>query len=209
MRGTILVLVVAILVCGCAVGVQHDYTIYNVELDIETTESVAVAVHDQRPYIISGDKSENFVGLSRGGFGNPFDVVTKSGKTLAEDMAETIADDFREMGIEAEEVGVVPTDSEQAARDNLQASNKSRSILVTLREWKADTYSATRLIYDIAARVFSQTGEELASNELRGEDDLGSGGIDAPAHSRKVIPLAFKEKLESLFGDPGVRAALR
>jgi ABC-type glycerol-3-phosphate transport system substrate-binding protein len=208
MRRIVIAIAAAVLVSGCAVGVKHDYNIANVELTTQTTESIAVAVHDQRPYIVSGKKTEDFVGLSRGGFGNPFDVTTKSGMPLAKDMAETIVANFQKKGIDAKEVWVVPTDDEQTALETLIAANKSRSILITLREWKADTYAATRLIYDIAVKVFSGSGEELARHDLLGEDDLGSGGIDTPAHSRKVIPIAFKEKMEALFGDPGVRAAL-
>jgi hypothetical protein len=40
---------------------------------------LAVAVHDERSEVASGDKNPAFVGLLRGGYGNPMDVRTASG----------------------------------------------------------------------------------------------------------------------------------
>tara|TARA_A100001037_G_C14924371_1_gene533143 strand:+ start:189 stop:476 length:288 start_codon:yes stop_codon:yes gene_type:complete len=76
------ILAICILSGGCAVGVQHSYSAADTKFDItaDSRVTVAVAMHDRRPYIVSGDKAGNFVGLQRAGFGTPCDLTTESSK---------------------------------------------------------------------------------------------------------------------------------
>ena len=146
MRAIFATLVISMLTGGCAIGVQHDYNLPDAQLNIDTKESVAVAVQDRRPYVVSGDKTQDFVGLSRGGFGNPFDVTTLSGKPLANDIASSIAAAFRARKIPVTQVTVAPVDDDAKVQAALGAAKTGRSVLVTLFEWKADTYMVTQLI---------------------------------------------------------------
>ena len=76
---------------GCAIGNKYDYEVASIELPVVGTNEIGVAVVDRRPYVVSGDKQPDFVGLQRGGFGNPFDVTTKSGNPMAADMQVALA----------------------------------------------------------------------------------------------------------------------
>jgi hypothetical protein len=67
---------------ACAVGVQHKYDATDAQIEAKPTGIVAVAVQDARSYILSGNKTPNFVGNSRGGYYNAFDVTTTTGKPL-------------------------------------------------------------------------------------------------------------------------------
>jgi hypothetical protein len=65
---------------GCAFGRTYSYSDVPIAMQaISSSGSVTVAVVDDRPYVLSGGKPDRFVGLMRGGFGNPFDVNTQSG----------------------------------------------------------------------------------------------------------------------------------
>jgi hypothetical protein len=88
----------AFLVSGCAIGVKHDYSLGGLDIEADKTARVAIAVHDRRSYVRLGEKAPDFVGLSRGGFGNPFDVATASGEPLADDIASAIATSIRAKG---------------------------------------------------------------------------------------------------------------
>ena len=58
---------VAALLGGCAVGGTYNYSEMPIAMQgISTTGTVAIAVHDTRPYVISGGKQPTFVGLARG-----------------------------------------------------------------------------------------------------------------------------------------------
>ena len=159
MRTIVTTLMLGILASGWAIGVKHDYSYPEANWDVQTNKSVAVAVHDQRSYIVDGNKTPNFVGLSRGGWGNPLDVVTVSGRPLATDMTTTIANGLKARNISVREVVISPQQSLAEARKTIVDAGAARALLITLQEWKTDTYVATRLLYNVRALVPRAYGE--------------------------------------------------
>ncbi|MBT5050584.1 MAG: hypothetical protein HOM58_18930 [Rhodospirillaceae bacterium] len=194
---------------ACAVGVQHRYDAIDAKIDATTDSSVSVAVVDARPYVVSGEKPAKFVGLSRGGFGNPFDVTTATDKPLAEDMTSAIVSAMNAQNVAAKPVLVSPGATSEKALSEMLKSNANRNVMLILFEWKADTYSSTALNYDVTLRIFDRTGRERGKTRIDGRDNLGASAFNPPAHSRKVIPKAFKNKIEDLFSDPVIVRALK
>ena len=90
------------LMSGCAVGNRYSYDSGELILPVNGSGEIGLLVLDQRTYVLSGDKDPSFVGLQRGGFGNPFDVKTQSGKPLAEEMQSRLA-----RGLEAHGFSVI------------------------------------------------------------------------------------------------------
>lgn len=208
MRSILCIIVLSVLTSACAIGVKHDYRSQKVDLAVISNEKVAVATYDRRPYIVSGNKSPTFVGLSRGGFGNPFDVTTVSGNPLAADISETISSGMRAKDIK---VIVIPTKHSEkygAIVAALRSSGSGRSVLVTLNEWKADTYSRTKLLHDVTVDIFGVGGNILVKKQFKGAENLGSA-FNSPAHSKKVVPESFKRQIEIIFADPDILAALK
>jgi hypothetical protein len=198
-----------VFVGGCAVGNQHQYSGIAPEVSVPSGNSIAVGVHDQRPYVVAGGKSEMFVGLSRGGFGNPFDVTTASGKPLADDFRATIADIFRRNGVNVKEITIRPASTGVQARDAVISAGQGRSLLLSLAEWKSDTYMNTALIYDVRLVVLDSAGKVLGDEALRGRDNLGGSAINPPAHAIEVVPGAYRRKLEELLNNPAIKKALQ
>lgn len=194
---------------GCAVGVKHDYSRALPPVRVQTSGPVAVGTQDLRPYIVSGDKSANFVGLQRGGYGNPFDTRTKSGHPLAAEFSGAILRTLEAGGSSAELVTLPPRTSREEALKILLNEPGDRCVLVTIREWKADTYTNTKLLYDVSLEVFGESGEPRAASAVRGSDDLGGSFWDPPGHARDAVPAAFQDKLGELLGDRAVMEALR
>lgn len=199
----------AFLCGGCAVGVKHKYDHQALDLPSASDKTVEVAVLDQRPYVVTGEKSPNYVGMSRGGFGNPFNVETESGQPLAADMGADIVLALQASGMKASQMVLAPPVTPVSARELLVRSGADRSVLITLSEWQSDTYQRVFLNYDVKLYVFSRDNQVLAESQRSGEDNLGDGGLDPSSHSRKAIPPAFKGIVESLFKDPKVAAALQ
>jgi len=205
------VLLMSGVLMACAAGNRHCYDDVVATVQYSATESIVVATVDQRPYVLKHDKTAQFVGLSRGGYGNPFDITTDSGKPLSDDVTHATAASLRAKGFDVAEVhtevGDAPTNAVQA----LQASGKPRGIVIVLREWKSDTYGGTALIYDASLTVYDHAGVALAAASIHGRDDLGGNALttlNPPAHAKQVIPPAFKAKLEQLLNDASVQAAL-
>ncbi len=203
------ILVVCLISSGCAVGVTHQYDVADTKFGLQTQSSISVAVHDQRPYVVNGTKTADFVGISRGGFGNPFDVTTASSVPLADDFATSIVSALKADGANVSMIKMRPQDSDIKVRSALLAAKTKRYVLLTLNEWKSDTYQNTALIYNILLRVFDSVGTLLTDERLQGRDDLGGDFLNPPGHSRKVVPIAFRRKLEILFKDSRVVQALR
>jgi len=193
---------------GCAVGNKHQYTAAVPVLTVETSRTTAVAVQDRRPYVLDGDKDPKFVGIQRGGFGNPFDVTTESGKPLASDMCQTVVAALKKKNVAATPVDILPKATDDEAKQLLLSASADRQILIRLIEWKSDTYQNTALIYDVRLSVFDPDGKLIAENARQGRDDLG-GGFIAPSHAKEAVPGAFRRIFEELLNEPKVLAALQ
>lgn len=74
---------------GCAFGQRQSFANVQVAVNHRGTTTIAVAAQDRRPYVVNGEKSVTYVGTQRGGFGNPFDVTTKSDAPALQDTVPT------------------------------------------------------------------------------------------------------------------------
>jgi hypothetical protein len=193
---------------GCAVGVEHNYSHAAPQFGSVPAGPFAVGVQDRRPYIISRAKDENFVGLSRGGWGNPFNVTTASGRPLADDFAAAIADGLRRNDASVTVIQLLPGLPPFQARQALVDTGAEKAVFLALNEWKADTYSTTGLIYDIELLILGADGTVLARATRKGKDDLGGSAWNPPAHSREAVPIAFRSKLEEIFSDADIHNQL-
>jgi hypothetical protein len=202
-------LVVVVAAAGCAHGNKHGYTAVRPNLAVQGTLPVAVVVQDVRPYILTKEKTPDFVGLQRGGFGNPFDVTTESGRPLADDFSMSIADALARRGYKTMQAkapaGRVPPDARAVAAE----SKASRVALVTIHEWKSDTYHNVALIHEVTLRVFDATGAPLATSSVSGRDNLGGSMWNAPDYAKGAVPTAYARKIEALFGSEAVIKSMR
>jgi hypothetical protein len=204
----IVVSLVLILAAGCAVGNKHSYNDVIADLSASGSRSVAVAVHDQRPYVKAGTKNPNFVGLQRGGFGIPFNITTASGQPLATDMTEALVASLMKKGYKAVPVVVTKDDDQNAALEKLKATRAERLLLLTLYEWKCDTFPIIALYNDLSMKIYGQDGRVLVEKNIKGKDDLGESSWNPPASARQAVRRAFKEKIETLLNSPEVANAL-
>jgi len=197
-----------LLLGGCAVGVKHDFDQKALNLGITTSATVAVGTLDHRPYVVNGQKAQNFVGVSRGGFGNPFDVVTQSGKPLASDISGSIAASMKDKGVDAKAVELRPALSVDEASTALRAAGAQRLVMIRLLEWKADAFVNVGLTFDFVLSVFDKDGRLLVSKLQQGKENLGSGDALKPGGSAQVLP-RFRRMMEVLFQEPDVAKALQ
>ena len=194
---------------GCAFGRTHDYLLSHPTLQYSSKERLAVGVQDLRPYILKHDKEENFVGLQRGGYGNPFDVRTASGLPLAEDMTKVLTSALAQAGDVVTSIKISPTMGRAEIIRLFQTNSADKAILLSLYEWKADTAARTRAIYNIEMEALDSKGDVLARKRVRGTDNLGGSfwSLDPQSNAQTAVLVAFQKKLEELFeGD--IAAAL-
>jgi hypothetical protein len=201
------VLFVAVMASGCAVGNRYAYHTVVASPQVSGTTALSVATHDQRDYVRAGSKPPQFVGLQRGGFGNPFDVKTEEDKPLADAMTTALVNTLTRKGFRAQPVVIAHSATIPDARRQVIGTAGDRALLSTLTEWKSDTAMRVGLNYDMTLVVLNRSGAVLAEKRLQGQDNLGAATL--PSQVGGMVSAAFKTKLEQLLDDPAIAAALR
>jgi len=207
MKGPGILLACAMLVNGCAVGNKYDYRVADMALPVKGQSSVGLMIADKRPYVLSGNKDPSFVGLQRGGFGNPFDVTTMTGAPLASDIAEAVAAGLRERGYTVRVIGYVSGDAGDMLVSAAKKDGLSKTIAVTIREWKTDIYMKMTLHYDLEAVVYGADGSILGRNRMAAIEEVGGSGIGAEKNAHTARQ-ALSQKISYLFYHPDIKKAL-
>jgi hypothetical protein len=175
MKLTLLTLVV-ILLNGCAFGQTVDYHSGEFQFDTDRVDQsqATVVFHDQRPYVLSGNKNSNFVGLTRSLAGIPYPTSTQSGRPVTDDMAILMRNTLRKNVSNAKVVAVPHTIK---PRDTYLVAERSGGhapfLLYTLYEWKTDTYTQPVLHYNVELAVLDKNGDAIATERESGKDQLG------------------------------------
>jgi len=133
-----------------------------------TASNIDVLVLDKRPYVLSNDKKQSFVGLMRGGFGNPFDIYTTSGLPLSEDIEHAVVKGLQNVGIKSDGISASDGGLRQAKSTN------GKLLLITLTEWKDDTFTTPHFEFNILAEVYDEHGMQLGSQQLQGSKAVSS-----------------------------------
>ena len=199
----ILLVTIALELGGCAVGVTHSLDQVSPNINAKSGSTLELAVQDKRDFVVRGEKPASFIGLSRGGFGNPFDVNTTSGKSLASDISKVVEMALTSKGVKVINVEVAPSTPEDKTIE-LLASTGNKSIFLKINSWKSDTFSQTTLSYNLELLILDKTGKVLASNAVSGSEVLSG-----PSWSAKdKVPPVLSGKLEALFSDPKITSQL-
>lgn len=198
-----IIVLAAYMSTACAVGNTYDYRAAKPSLKAPASGSISVGVLDKRPYVLSGNKPTSFVGLQRGGYANPFDVNTVSGGAMADEFAAVIASGYNA------KVTLLPVRTpESKAIDLLKSSGTTRLLLVSILEWKTDTFFNVALHFNLVARVYDASGQMLGENRINGKDNLG-GPIMVPSEVGPMASAAAKRKFEELLNAPAIQQSLQ
>ena len=192
---------------ACAIGNEYDYGAASASLTAKTDRSVSATVIDYRPYVLSGKKSPSFVGLHRGGFGNPFDVTTKSGRGLSEDLTDVLVRALEAQGITAKALMLAPGTSIDDGVMQFQDQGTDRLLVVAMREWKTDAMMRITLHWDFEASVYDPTGVMLAKKSISGVAPVGGSGLESGNSAVSIQQIS--QKLTELLNQPDIVAALR
>jgi len=167
------------------------------KITVPSQGSLAIAVLDSRPDVVSGSRKETFIGLSRSLYGIPYPAYTQSKKPFATELANLAARSLRLGGAAPPHVVTVsPYYGRQRAIDALKSTSADRLVLIELHDWWSDTLIHTDLNYDLSLAVLNSQGQELGSTSLIGHDSVGRK--ERP--ERRDVPAATNDILSSLFG---------
>jgi hypothetical protein len=206
-RALVMMLVLFIII-GCGPrGIRYTATLNN--LECTSNRSVAVAVLDERPYILNKEKDPSYVGIMRGGYGNPFNMWTESGAPLADDMLTTVTDSLSARGFAVMPLKTTTMDSPNSVIAKFSASGADRLILMEVKEWQSDylpkafTSERSHLFLNVEVAVFNRNQKNIEKKNLQEELTLPSGW---PV---ETVPDVYQQKIRQLIDDPRVCRALR
>lgn len=167
---------------GCAFGQKVDYRQSTTFTAAQSDTPVVVNIIDERPYVLSGNKSPTFVGVLRALYYNPFNVNTLTGLPLSSDIGEAVRVSLERASIQA---SVVSSTNSAAPGQKL--------LLLLIREWKTDTYMRARFDYDMTATVYDGAGKVLATKSVKNSGATknfimaGSGALNSVLNDNEIV----------------------
>lgn len=191
----LIVLLIPTFISGCAgsaINRKENYSLAWPNITYSFSEHVLVGVIDKRPYITNGKLEPSYVGLMRGGFGNPWYMHTESGKPLADDLSQAVVSGFKNSGIDAESVKLSTNINESELNKSFLLRPSAKKLLLSINEWKSDTFTRTRFLINITAKVYDENGSivgeitEGNTNE-REENQMVVSGLEAGRSSLTTL----------------------
>lgn len=196
---------------GCAVGNVYNFSDTRADLQISPVKgkSAAVATHDQRAAILSGECGTTYVGMQRAGFGNPWRVNTESGLPFADDFTKAVSESLSARGYRALPVYIKYSDDRTKILELMKANKAERNLLFVIKKWESDTYTNIGLTYEVELNVYDENLIKLASASIAEVKTIPGSAWDPPRAARREVPLAFKQVLEILLNDPKIKLAIQ
>ncbi|HOV12644.1 MAG TPA: hypothetical protein PLL90_12865 [Bacteroidales bacterium] len=186
-----------------AFGNKHPYHEVGISTQIKSPQAIALAVHDQRHYVANGTKKATYCGSLRSGVGIPYDITTKSGKPLADDVLEVISHALQKNGNSVHQVTTQPGKSKETILAELTATQAPHGLYISIQEWKTDTYMNADLYCLVLLQVLDNNGNVLAENNVKASREAFGGSFWNPKKAAKKGALkALKMKLEALINHP-------
>lgn len=203
----ILLILLVLFITGCAVGNQYNYRSSSIVLPVKSVNlrTLILSVEDLRPYVLNGDKEPSFVGLQRGGYGNPFDVTTSTGNPMTEDMSAAIEQGLMDVGYRV--VNVQGKPENVYLRNTAVKEGATRIVTLKVYDWKSDIYMGITLHCDLRLIVFDANGELLAESTMKFVEEVG--GAITPAKNSQAMADEFAKRIGYLFNKNEVRSALQ
>ncbi len=203
----LIIIVLALAISGCAVGNKYSYQASSISIPVDAKggDSLVLSVKESRPYVLSGDKSPDFVGIQRGGFGNPFNVRTASGMPLTEAMSDAIRDGLEHAGYK-----VYQSQNDDVTQLVSIASGKGadRVVVLDVKDWKSDMYASITMHVNLVLSIYDLEANILAENIVQFVNSIGRSQLGEQSNS-VVVTAEFKKQIKHLFNNDDVRQALQ
>jgi len=194
---------------GCAWGNRYDYQSVHASIPQASKKStVAVAVVDRRPDVVSSSHDNNYIGTTRDGYGIPFKVYTKSGLPLSEDLSKAIATSLTASGYQASAFTFTPVTDESVARARILSQSADRKILVLINKWESSTLINTEIDESINVQVYDRSGKLLANENFSESQGLGGNFFVPELHARESVLSQTSSFLSQVFSSPKIKNSL-
>jgi len=199
----------AVVTFGCAIGqkIPFDY-VPSAGPGHASRPLTLFEVEDNRPFVVNRDKAADWVGLLRGGYGNPFDVGTSSHQPFAHEVHQALARELGALGFDVYSSSVLSGSDEHALARAMHPDG-GRGLAVVIRWWKTNTYVNTDIDYSFLVRVIDASGRSLAEQIVERHDELRGSFWNPPRAMKKQVAAAYDDAIRRIVRDnPVILSAL-
>lgn len=209
-RFLVVLMVIFLSACMSVPDAEHSAP----TISFSTNQSVAIAVIENRSYVLNGDKERYFSGLRRDSFGVPWSLPTHNKQPMSDLLQDRVL-----AGLKNQNVTVTPLKNASSATVNnistwVAAGSSDKSLVLVLNEWKTnwipDGYVLNvshhiDFIYDVDIQIFDSKGKLISSENFHGEETENQDGMNIYAQFHKI----YKRKLETFINNPKISSALK
>ena len=203
-------LFVICLVGGCRGG-RYDLTKSQLKTNFQGSGKLAIGVQDQRQIILDGSKPPSYIGIHRDGYGIPKDAGTRSGKSLAVDIAAILASALYESGFKVNQFLLSPKDDLESALSQLAPSAYDKIVVLTFDKFRSDSWAEVELQWAIKMKIYDGKGNLLAEKDSAGTEEglkRNYTGAISNGQAQKAISERLRTILAELMNGPDCRQAL-
>jgi len=175
-----------LILSGCATPIDKTLLVPNYSGKVP--ESIAVAVVDKRPYVVSGNKKEWFEGIVRGAFGIPMSLERpgeNKGKPFAHFLSLMIKSSLEKAGSKVSIIQVPKGASFETMVEKIREAKTDSGMAVTMRQSRYDAGLDADYAYDFDVAILRKNGETISHESFT-----------QPA---QIVPLSDKYNLFDMY----------
>lgn len=193
---------------GCATGLTPETTAMRVPHRAgQNVKSVKIVVAENRPYVVSGDKSERFEGLTREVYGIPISRETNDGKTMSRYLAERLKVGFDRSGFNAAILDVPKGQNVSNLKSIGGGSNTDLTFFIDMRDWRYDMGGfRPSFKFDITILIYAKDKGVIAQEDFSGVERMPTGGWK---HFKSRYAELYQTIFDSIFLSERIANGLR
>ena len=191
------------LLAACSFGLRYDLADATPSLDLDSSVRIVVEVKDRRPEVLSGRRPAQWIGAQLRGPTEAEQVVTASGRPVAQDLADAVVESLRATGIQSK------VDRAMELRLASRSRKEEKLLRITLHGLQSESFVNVSLIYDLQAEVVGPEGRTLSESRVSGEELIGGEIVYPLGHGGELIPPALGRRLKELLEAPALQSALK
>ena len=196
---------------SCAIGTKMSFNQTTLNSpQVSDAVPLTVVTRDARSYVLSGDKTPQWVGLQRSGYGIPYGVHTSSGKSLAQEFSESIFKSFKQRSASVGML-VLPVDNKTREQVNEYLRRNvtdGKILLLEINDWKSDTMSNISFSYDLTMTVLDKNLSTLGLASSKADKKLPGSFLSPVGESERVVTREQISILNELLNSSQVVSAL-
>lgn len=161
---------------------------------------IAIATIENRPYVLSGKKTERFEGVLRAMYGIPANLNNFENKRFSDYIGDRVAQGFSNAGYTVTVLSLPQGASDDAVRMRLAAMTSDRGLVMRLNDWRIDwggfIVPSWQFFYAVDISVYDGKAALLCQRTFSGRDTPPVAGSDSILNnSMKHYQAKFREFL--------------